>query len=63
VALGRDNVVHLALADNRSAERIMPVLARLLHFLGADEAGNDAENDADAPQIADHRDDELSFEG
>ncbi len=63
VALGRDNVVHLALADNRSAERIMPVLARLLHFLGADEAGNDAENDADAPQIADHWDDELSFEG
>ncbi len=63
VALGRDNVVHLALADDRSAERIMPVLARLLHFLGADQAGNDAENDADGPQIADHRDDELSFEG
>lgn len=34
VALGRDNVVHLALADDRAAERVNQVLARLLHFLG-----------------------------
>jgi len=63
VALGRDNVVHLALADSGSAERINSVLARLLHFLGAGEAGNGAENEAGGPQNADHRDDELSFEG
>ena len=63
VALGRDNVVHLALADKGSAERIMPVLARLLHFLGAEQAGNDTENDAGEPRNADCRGDELSFEG
>lgn len=67
VALGRDNVVHLALADAGSAERIKPVLARLLHFIGrvgeAEQAGNNAGNDADVPHIADHRDDELNFEG
>jgi hypothetical protein len=34
VALGRDNVVHLALADRASAERVAIPLRRLLHFLG-----------------------------
>jgi predicted RNA-binding protein YlxR (DUF448 family) len=34
VALGRDNVVHLALADRASAERVAIPLQRLLHFLG-----------------------------
>jgi len=34
VALGRDNVVHLALADRGSAERVAIPLRRLLHFLG-----------------------------
>jgi len=34
VALGRDNVVHLALADRASAERVATPLRRLLHFLG-----------------------------
>jgi|SRR5690606_6883465 predicted RNA-binding protein YlxR (DUF448 family) len=34
VALGRDNVVHLALADRASAERVEIPLRRLLHFLG-----------------------------
>ena len=38
VALGRDNVVHLALADDRAAERVNQVLGRLLHFLGEDAA-------------------------
>ena len=33
VALGRDNVVHLALADRASAERVAIPLRRLLHFL------------------------------
>jgi predicted RNA-binding protein YlxR (DUF448 family) len=36
VALGRDNVVHLALADRASAERAAIPLRRLLNFLGAE---------------------------
>ncbi|MXO90932.1 DUF448 domain-containing protein [Pontixanthobacter aquaemixtae] len=36
VALGRDNVVHMALADENAAERVQAVLMRLLHFLRAD---------------------------
>ncbi|MEO7247392.1 MAG: DUF448 domain-containing protein [Novosphingobium sp.] len=34
VALGRDNVVHLALTDKAAAERLSALLARLLHFIG-----------------------------
>ena len=34
VALGRDNVVHLALSDAGAAERLEPALRRLLRFLG-----------------------------
>jgi len=34
VALGRDNVVHLALTDRASAERLEAPLARLLEYLG-----------------------------
>lgn len=41
VALGRDNVVHLALTDPAAAKRISAVLARLLHFLGKTEAIED----------------------
>lgn len=40
VALGRDNVVHLALADALSAERVAAPLKRLLTFLGAAEAAD-----------------------
>ncbi|MBS0254817.1 MAG: DUF448 domain-containing protein [Proteobacteria bacterium] len=44
VALGRDNVVHLALNDAGAAERLGPLLRRLLHYHGiggadASEAG------------------------
>ncbi|MDE1466167.1 DUF448 domain-containing protein [Aurantiacibacter sp. D1-12] len=35
VALGRDNVVHLGLADRKSAERVAIPLGRLQTFLGA----------------------------
>lgn len=35
VALGRDNVVHVALADRASAGRVASPLGRLLTFLGA----------------------------
>ena len=38
VALGRDNVVHLALTDPRSVERVEGPLRRLLRFLGQVEA-------------------------
>ena len=40
VALGRDNVVHLALADAKSAERVAAPLQRLQTFLGAAEAAD-----------------------
>ena len=35
VALGRENVVHLALADAKAAARVETALSRLLHFSGA----------------------------
>ncbi len=38
VALGRDNVVHLALADAPAAERVAIPLRRLLHFVGGQPA-------------------------
>ncbi len=41
VALGRENVVHLALADTRSAQRIAIPLGRLQTFLGAAPAAVD----------------------
>jgi predicted RNA-binding protein YlxR (DUF448 family) len=37
VALGRDNVVHLALTDSAAAERLDAVLARLILFVGSPE--------------------------
>jgi predicted RNA-binding protein YlxR (DUF448 family) len=42
VALGRDNVVHLALADQASAERTALPLRRLLNFAGAERASAQA---------------------
>ena len=38
VALGRENVVHLALADEDSAGRVMIPLRRLLNYIGAAQA-------------------------
>jgi|TARA_R100000049_G_C1924620_1_gene69241 hypothetical protein len=35
VALGRDNVVHMALADHAAAERVDRALVRLLHYRNA----------------------------
>ena len=49
VALGRDNVVHLALADRAAAERVMQILRRLLHYLG----GNPASAEGAAPHGGD----------
>jgi predicted RNA-binding protein YlxR (DUF448 family) len=64
VALGRDNVVHLALTDSAAAERIAVPLQRLLHYLGrAETTGPDNEDRTGRPDGAsrpsDDRDDEL----
>lgn len=56
VALGRDNVVHLALTDRASAERLAPLLARLNHYLAKDNqgfGGNAAGPDAYDDEAAD----------
>lgn len=43
VALGRDNVVHLALIDSAAAQRVAAPLQRLMRFLGREEhTGNDS---------------------
>ncbi len=49
VALGRENVVHLAVINRGGAERIASALARLQHFAGIKEA----EEKQDARQVAD----------
>ena len=61
VALGRDNVVHLALTDREAAARLDLPLRRLLRFLGHGyENGMDAGSaDSAAPAARD----ELRFEG
>jgi predicted RNA-binding protein YlxR (DUF448 family) len=50
VALGRDNVVHLALTDAAAAARISASLQRLLHFLGrAETTGMEMTKQAEPP--------------
>jgi predicted RNA-binding protein YlxR (DUF448 family) len=44
VALGRDNVVHMALADPAAAARVSLALTRLMHFLSGDEAAPNGES-------------------
>ena len=51
VALGRDNVVHLALSDAGAATRLEPLAQRLLHFLGTGSAGSDAPEAAPAAAV------------
>jgi hypothetical protein len=49
VALGRDNVVHLALTDRAAADRLGGPLQRLIHFLGrADTTDHDDQGDGAA---------------
>ena len=48
VALGRDNVVHLALSDDGAADRISQILARLQHFQGVIPEGQDSDPDTRA---------------
>lgn len=49
VAMGRDNVVHMALADPAAAARVSHALTRLMHFLGADKAAPNGEGPNDRP--------------
>ncbi|WP_336987119.1 DUF448 domain-containing protein [Altererythrobacter aquiaggeris] len=44
VALGRDNVVHLAIADAAAAQRVLDPLQRLQHFTGGLEATDEHED-------------------
>lgn len=55
VALGRDNVVHLALTDAAAAERVAAPLQRLMHFLGrqAPAGTDDSERGRTAPSTND----------
>lgn len=52
VALGRDNVVHLALTDRAAAERVAAPLGRLLHFLGREHATGEDTSDRATPAAA-----------
>jgi predicted RNA-binding protein YlxR (DUF448 family) len=54
VALGRDNVVHLALTNAAAAERVPAAAQRLLHFLGRTEAAGteSGERTANAAPLA-----------
>jgi predicted RNA-binding protein YlxR (DUF448 family) len=52
VALGRDNVVHLALTDRAAAERVAAPLGRLLHFLGREHATGEDMSDRAIPAAA-----------
>ena len=52
VALGRDNVVHLALTDRAAAQRVAAPLARLLHFLGRTDAAGEDSSDRSDPAAA-----------
>lgn len=56
VALGRDNVVHLALTDAAAAERLAGPLQRLMHFLGH-------EIDAAKPQAGEAANDDIDTKG
>ena len=52
VALGRDNVVHMALTDAAAAHRIDTLLRRLTHFLGQGDAGETNEFEQGNPAAA-----------
>lgn len=58
VALGRDNVVHLALTDRKAADRLEVPLRRLMRFLGhvevSDPGTDGAAADAASPSAATH---------
>jgi len=51
VALGRDNVVHLALTDSASAARVVALLERLMHYLGQSPAAGDIPGERSVPAV------------
>jgi len=55
VALGRDNVVHLALADTGAAGRVEAALARLLRFQGVTPVTSNGGHEGEPAGIPDHR--------
>lgn len=57
VALGRDNVVHLALGDSKAAERISIPLQRLMHFLGVEQGPTEANSEGERAALC--PDDEI----
>ena len=56
VALGRDNVVHLALTDAAAAERVTAPLQRLLRFLGRLETAEATATETDQGEQPAHSD-------
>jgi len=54
VALGRDNVVHLALSDSAAAQRVMAPLERLLHFIGQSDTTGQTDTGMGAAGAAPH---------
>lgn len=58
VALGRDNVVHLAALDNGAGQRIAALAARLAHYRGTGSPGRD-EPSGDGGQDQDGSNDEA----
>ena len=52
VALGRDNVVHLAINDAGAAKRVSAIAGRLVHFLGGEQAARHTNIDDGAADAA-----------
>lgn len=64
VALGRDNVVHLALTNAAAAARVTGLLARLTHFLGCIATGDTEPDDTSAADpVGADVDDEIDTKG
>jgi len=64
VALGRDNVVHLALTNAAAAARVTGLLARLTHFLGCIPSGDTEPDDTSAADpVGADVDDEIDTKG
>ncbi|MEM1133154.1 MAG: DUF448 domain-containing protein [Pseudomonadota bacterium] len=56
VALGRENVVHIALTDDRAADRVRTIVFRLLQFRGMAIPAEGTDSGGDAPHGRKHED-------
>lgn len=61
VALGRDNVVHLAVSNAGAADRVVKSIARLTDYLGGNPAGQNNGAQEQATNLAPAHDDELNI--